>query len=174
LDADTKWFESAKPFQTESGRTKGYVYEGGIRVPMIASWPQKIKPGIKTNHISAFWDVMPTFCDIAEIETPYKTDGISFLPVLLNQEQQEHKYLYWEFAGYNGQQAVRMGSWKAIRKDIVKGNLEIELYNLEQDIMEENNVAADFPEVVKQMEEILRKEHTTPSIERFRLEALGD
>jgi len=174
LDADTKWFESAKPFQTESGRTKGHVYEGGIRVPMIASWPQKIKPGTKSDHISAFWDVMPTFCDIAETETPTNTDGLSFLPVLLNQHQQEHKYLYWEFAGYSGQQAVRMGKWKAIRKDIKKGNLEIELYNLDNDIKEAYNVASDFPDIILQIQEIMKKEHTPASLERFRLEALGD
>jgi len=149
LDADTKWFESAKPFQTETGRTKGYLYEGGIRVPMIVSWPEKIKAGTETNHISAFWDVMPTLCDIVNTETPEFTDGISFLPVLSDEEQPTHKYLYWEFAGYNGQQAVRMGSWKAIRKNIKKGNLEIELYNLDTDIREENNVAADFPEIIE-------------------------
>lgn len=173
-DADTKWFDSAKPFQTESGRTKGYVYEGGIRVPMIASWPQKIKSGTKSDHISAFWDVMPTLCDIAEIDSPTNTDGISFLPTLIENEQASHEYLYWEFAGYNGQQAVRMGPWKAIRKNIAIGNLEIELYNLDNDIKEEHNVATDFPDIIKQMEEIMKKEHTPATIERFRLEALGD
>ncbi len=174
LDADAKWFESAKPFQTESGRTKGYVYEGGIRVPMIASWPDKIKPGTKSEHISAFWDVMPTFCDIAEIEAPTNTDGISFLPTLVDTKQPSHNYLYWEFAGYSGQQAVRMGPWKAVRKNISKGNLEIELYNLDNDIKEEHNVASDFPDIINQMEGIMKKEHTPATIERFRLEALGD
>ncbi|MCK5766352.1 MAG: sulfatase-like hydrolase/transferase, partial [Bacteroidales bacterium] len=174
LDADTKWFESAKPFQTETGRTKGHLYEGGIRVPMIASWPGEIKAGTETGHISAFWDVMPTFCDIAGTESPAFTDGISFLPVLSGEEQAEHEYLYWEFAGYGGQQAVRMGPWKAIRRDIKKGNMEIELYNLDDDIREENNVAADHPEIIKQMEKIMIKEHVPSTIERFKMEALGD
>jgi arylsulfatase A-like enzyme len=172
IDADTKWFESAKPFQTETGRTKGHLYEGGIRVPMIASWPDKIKAGTETNHISAFWDVMPTFCDIANIQSPDFTDGISFLPVLSGKEQKTHEYLYWEFAGYGGQQAVRMGKWKAVRKDIRKGNMEIELYNLDDDIKEENNVAAANPDIVKKMEEIMKNEHIMSTIKRFRLEAI--
>ena len=172
LDADTKWFESASPFQTETGRTKGHLYEGGIRVPMIVSWPDKIKAGTETNHISAFWDVMPTFCDIAVTEAPEFIDGISFLSVLEGKEQQTHNYLYWEFAGYGGQQAVRMGPWKAIRKDIKKGNMEIELYNLDTDIREENNVADDFPEIIKQVEEIMRNEHIPSNIERFNMDAL--
>ncbi len=174
LDADTKWFESARPFQTETGRTKGHLYEGGIRVPMIVSWPDKIKAGTETKHISAFWDVMPTFCDIAGTAAPVFTDGISFLPVLSGEEQQAHEYLYWEFAGYGGQQAVRMGQWKAIRKDINKGNMEIELYNLDNDIREENNVEAQHPEIVKTIREIMKKEHTPSTIERFKMEALGD
>ncbi len=174
VDADTKWFGSANPFQTKTGRTKGHLYEGGIRVPMIASWPAKIKAGTETNHISAFWDVMPTFCDIAGIQSPEYTDGISFLPVLLGEEQPEHEYLYWEFAGYNGQQAVRMGPWKAIRKNINKGNLDIELYNLDEDIKEEKNVAADFPEMIDQMKEIMKKEHTPSTINRFKLKDIDD
>ena len=174
LDADTKWFESAKPFQTKTGRTKGHLYEGGIRVPMIASWPGKIKAGTETNHISAFWDVMPTLCDIAETKYPEFTDGLSFLSVLKGEKQEQHEYLYWEFAGYSGQQAVRMGKWKAVRKNIRKGNMEIELYNLDKDIREEKNVAKQNPDIIKQIEEIMKKEHATSTVERFKLEALGD
>ena len=174
IDADTKWFESAKPFQTETGRTKGHLYEGGIRVPMIVSWPEKIKAGTEANHISAFWDVMPTLCKIANIDAPEYTDGISFLPVLKGEKQQKHEYLYWEFAGYNGQQAVRMGKWKAVRKDIKKGNMEIELYNLDNDIREENNVADQYPDIIKQINEIMKQEHTPSTIDRFKMETLGD
>ncbi|MCD4663931.1 MAG: arylsulfatase [Bacteroidales bacterium] len=174
IDADTKWFESAKPFQTKTGRTKGHLYEGGIRVPMIVSWSDKIKSGTETNHLSAFWDVMSTFCDIVGTKAPGFSDGISFLPVLTSGEQEEHEYLYWEFAEYGGQQAVRMGSWKAIRKDIKKGNMVIELYNLDDDIKEENNIAAKHPDLVKILEGIMKKEHTPSTIERFKMEALGD
>ncbi len=174
IDADVKWFESAKPFQTETGRTKGYLYEGGIRVPMIASWPDKIKAGSTSNHICAFWDVMPTLCEISNITTPEFTDGLSFSPTLLGGDQSNREYLYWEFAGYGGQQAVRMGPWKAIRKNIKKGNLEIELYNLDTDIREENNVAAENPEIVEKMEEIMNIEHTPSTIDKFRMEAIDD
>lgn len=174
IDADVKWFESAKPFQTENGRTKGHLYEGGIRVPMIASWPDKIKAGTVSNHISAFWDVLPTLCDISNVPAPEFIDGISFLPALLDDNQPNREYLYWEFAGYGGQQAVRMGQWKAIRKNIKEGNLEIELYNLDTDIREENNVAAENPEIIEKIEKIMKKEHTPSTIERFKMDALGD
>lgn len=181
IDADTKWFESAKPFQTITDRTKGHVYEGGIRVPMIASWPGVIKPRTETNHISAFWDVMPTLCDIARTVSPKYTDGLSFLPVLKGEKQEPHEYLYWEFAGYGGQQAVRMGKWKAVRNNLKNGNLsdktarlKMELYNLEEDIQEENDVSEQYPGIVKQMGEIMKKEHTCSSVERFKLKALGD
>jgi len=175
IDADTKWFGSADPFQTKTGRTKGYLYEGGIRVPMIVSWPDKVNAGTESNHISAFWDVMPTLCDIIGVPAPDFTDGLSFFPTLTNKDQSnDREYLYWEFAGYNGQQAVRLGHWKGIRKDIAKGNTEIELYNLDNDIKEENNVAADFPEIIEQMENIMIKEHETSTIERFRLKGIDD
>lgn len=172
IDADVQWFESAKPLNTDPKKNKGYLYEGGIRVPMIASWPAKIEPGIETDHISAFWDVMPTLCELAQTPVPDQTDGISFAPVLQGKEQKMHDHLYWEFAGYGGQQAVRMGPWKAIRKNIKNGNLDIELYNLDDDLLEENNVAEEFPEIVEKMEEIMRKEHRPSAIERFRLEAI--
>ena len=174
IDADVHWFESAKPFQTETGRTKGYLYEGGIRVPMIASWPNKIKAGTESNHISAFWDVMPTLCEITDVSKPEQTDGLSFMPTLLGNNQPNRKYLYWEFAGYGGQQAVRMGPWKAIRKIIKKGNLDIELYNLDTDIREENNVAKQYPDIINQMEIIMKQEHTPSTIEDFKMKALGD
>jgi arylsulfatase len=83
---DFDYFESSKPFSNGYGRTKGFVYEGGIRVPMIASWPGHIKKGSRTDHISAFYDLMPTLCDITRARTPVDTDGISFKPVLLGQE----------------------------------------------------------------------------------------
>ena len=172
IDADAEWFESASPFQTVTGRTKGYVYEGGIRVPMIASWPDKIKPGTKTNGVSAFWDVMPTFCEIVDEPIPDFTDGISFLPTLLGKEQSQHPYLYWEFAEYGGQQAVLIGEWKAVRKDIRKGNMKIELYDLNHDIKEEYDLAEQHPDIIKQVEEIMIREHHTSSVERFRLKSL--
>ncbi|RIJ50858.1 N-acetylgalactosamine-6-sulfatase [Maribellus luteus] len=172
---DSPWFDSGGPFKSEYGWGKGFVHEGGFRVPMIASWPDKIKPGKVSDHISAFWDVMPTFCDIAGIASPSNADGMSFLPTLLGAEQPEHPYLYWEYPEYGGQQAVRIGNWKGIRKDIIKtGNLKLELYDLSNDIQELNDVASEHPDIIKQMEDIMQKEHKMAKSGRFRMKALGD
>jgi len=173
--ADSPWFDSAKPFKSERGWGKGNVTEGGIRVPMIAQWPGKIEAGSKTNHISAFYDVLPTVCDLAQIEAPEDIDGKSFLPTLLgNKNQDEHEFLYWEFPASGGQQAVRMGKWKGIRKNIFKDSLRVQLYNLEEDIQELNDVSLENPEVVQKIESIFKQEHTTAEIERFKIKQLGD
>lgn len=169
--SDSEWFNSGGPLQEKAGRGKAFVYEGGVRVPMIASWPGHIKPKSESDHISAFWDVMPTFCDIVGIDAPVDTDGISFLPELTGKKQSKHEFLYWELGG---QQAVRMGKWKAIRKDIKKGNMELELYNLEQDIQELNNIALAHPEIIQKMEQIMKDERVSPEIERFKIKELGD
>ncbi|GAB3665125.1 arylsulfatase [Echinicola sediminis] len=172
---ESPYFDSAKPFKSDYGWGKGFVHEGGIRVPMIAAWEGKIKPGTSSNLISAFWDVMPTLADVAGAPTPEKIDGISFLPELLGEKGQEkHDFLYWEFPAYQGQQAVRMGKWKGIRRDIFKGNMEIELYDLESDPQEQNNIAQSHPEVVTKIAEIMKNEHSTPSIDRFKIKELGD
>lgn len=174
VDVDEKYFQSASPFRNDRGSMKGYLYEGGIRVPMIASWPGRIEPGSTTSHISSFWDVMPTVCDIVEIESPDHADGISFLSVMQGKTQEEHAHLYWEFTGYGGQQAVRKGKWKAIRKNIQKGNTAIELYDLENDIKEEHDLASKHPEIVKEMEQIMKEEHIPSPIDRFKMKAIGD
>jgi len=172
---DSPFFDSAKPFKSEYGWGKGFTHEGGIRVPMIASWEGKIAPGSTSDLISAFWDVMPTLAEIAGVEAPTDIDGISFLPELLGQNgQKQHEFLYWEFPSYQGQQAVRLGDWKGIRKNIFEGNMEIELYNLKNDPTEQQNVASVNPEVVKQIEQIMKQEHTAPEIEKFKIEQLGD
>ncbi|MCK4747661.1 MAG: arylsulfatase, partial [Bacteroidales bacterium] len=168
---DSPWFNSGGLFPSERGRAKGFLHEGGIRVPMIASWPGKIEPGSESEHISAFWDLLPTLCEISGAEVPEETDGISYLPELLGEEtQEEHPHLYWEFPQANGQQAVRMGPWKAVRKDIRDGNLELELYNLDEDIREQHNVADEHPEIIEQMEMIMKQEHQTPEVDRFKME----
>jgi arylsulfatase A-like enzyme len=172
--ADTEWFDSAKPFGTVYGKAKGFVYEGGIRVPMIASWPGRIGEGTTSNHVSAFWDVLPTLCDVAGVQPPENIDGISFLPELLGEEQPEHDYLYWEFPAYTGQRALRMGQWKLVQKGLLKEAAPFELYNLAVDSLEQDNVADQHPQIIEQMQTILDTLRTEPAIERFKMEYLGD
>lgn len=155
--ADPDYFNSNRNF-------RGYkrdLYEGGIRVPLIAYWPTKIKKNSTSNHISAFWDFMPTVCDIAQVKSPQNIDGISFLPELLGGNQEKHNYLYWEFQEQGGKQAVRIGHWKGIRlKMSNNSNAPIELYNLAIDIGEQQNVAKENPEIVQNISKIMDKEHT--------------
>ena len=141
---------------------------------MIASWPGVIAPNSTTDHISVFWDLFPTLVDVVGGTPPEGLDGISFLPTLKGEPPLVREYLYWEFAGYQGQQAVRKGDWKAIRKDIAKGNLSIELYNLKEDPAESTDLANDYPQIVQEMSAIMEVEHQVPEIERFKLTALGD
>jgi arylsulfatase A-like enzyme len=159
--ADPNYFDSNGPLKG----TKRDLYEGGIRVPMIVSWPGKTKPNSKTDHISAFWDIFPTFTDILKTENPKNLDGISMLPVLLDdaKNQKEHDYLYWEFHERGGRQAIRKGQWKAVKYNVFKNpDAPFELYNLSEDLSEEHNVANDHPDVLEEMENIL-KEARTPS-----------
>lgn len=172
--ADAAFFDSAGPFSEDYGRTKGFVFEGGIRVPLIAAWPGHIASGTESEHISAFYDVLPTLCEVAGIAIPETTDGISFLPTLLGKKQVEHDYLYWEFPSYTGQQAVRMGNWKGIRQHIFDGNTGIELYDLQNDPQEQNNVAAEHPDVVEQIKSIMTTAHRPAELDRFKMEELGD
>ncbi|MCA1760529.1 MAG: N-acetylgalactosamine-6-sulfatase, partial [Bacteroidales bacterium] len=147
----------------------------GIRIPMIAQWPGKIKPGTKTELLSAHIDVLPTLCELVGTEPEGNIDGISFLPTLLGEENsKKHEFLYWEFPASGGQQAVRMGKWKGLRKNIFKDDLHIQLYNLEEDIQEQNDVSAQHPEIVQKIETIFTQEHTPPEIERFKIKQLGD
>jgi|WetSurMetagenome_2_1015567.scaffolds.fasta_scaffold01825_8 arylsulfatase A-like enzyme len=157
---DSPWFDSGGPFRSEQGFGKGNVNEGGIRVPMIATWPKVIKAGVVSNHISAFWDIFPTFCEVAGIKPPDDIDGISFLPELSGKEQNKHKFLYWEFPESDGQQAVIIGDFKAMRKNMHKDNSEFELFDLKNDPGETINIAARHTEIIQQVQEIVKKEHT--------------
>lgn len=128
------------------------LYEGGIRVPHIARWVNNIEPGTETDHISAFWDFLPTACDIANVEIPEHTNGISYLPVLMGNEQPQHEYVYWEFPSQGGKQALRKGKWKAVRLNVT-GNPDapVELYDLSTDPGEQTNVATENPNVVQEL-----------------------
>lgn len=145
--SDSAFFESTGPLRG----LKTTLYEGGIRIPMIAHWPGMIEPGSVSDHISAFWDFLPTFTDLAGVEPPTDIDGVSLLPTLLGQtrRQIEHEYLYWELSG---KQAVRLGNWKAVRMNV---DDEVELYNLKEDTAEQRDIAAENPDVVARIEDIM-------------------
>lgn len=147
------------------------LYEGGILTPLVVKWPAKIKKGTISGHISAFWDVLPTFADIAGAEVPENIDGISFLPVLLGKKQKQHEYLYWEFHEQGGSQAVRMSRWKAVRLNVNKDhNGELELYDLSKDPGETHNVASSNPEITEKMEDIMNQAHTPSEVFPFSYE----
>ena len=154
--SDSAFFESAKPLRG----LKGSVYEGGIRVPYIARWPGRIKAAGTSNHISAFWDFLPTCCELTGKGPPQDIDGISMLPALLgrDQEQKKHEYMYWEL---RGQQAIRMGKWKALR---LKPGRKIELYDLDSDIAESKDLADEHPEIVAEMAKIFRTGRTESEV----------
>ncbi len=143
------------------------LYEGGIHVPMIARWPGKISPASTTDHLTAFWDILPTLTDIAGITIPEKIDGISFLPTLINHPgQQQHNYLYWEFHEQGGRIALRQGKWKAVRYNVAtQPNKPLELYDLSTDPGETKNLAAQHPKLISRFNTLLKEaripSHTT-------------
>jgi arylsulfatase A-like enzyme len=138
---------------------KGSSYEGGVRVPMIARWTGKIKPGSVSHYPWMFQDVLPTLGDLAGIRgIPRNVDGISVAPTLFGNRQDPARPLYWESYGGEGSgggfhQALRMGKWKAVRHGI---DAPLELYNLEADIGESKDVAAANPQVVKSIADYLQ------------------
>lgn len=161
--ANPDYFRSYGPLKG----VKRDVYEGGIRVPMIAWGPEKIKAGVKSEHISAFWDVMPTLAELTGVTLPEAGDGISFLPTLLSEgEQKQHDYLYWEFHELNGREALRSGNWKLIRQPVV-GETILELYDLSSDIHEDNNLAQQNPEKVKELEVLMDGARTESPLFNF-------
>ena len=170
---DSPWFHSARPFKSEYGFAKGFLYEGGIRVPMIASWPGKIAPGTTSNLISAHYDVLATLNELTHQPVSTNTDGISFLPTLLGgtEKQQKHAFLYWEFPEYGGQVAIRMGDWKVIRRNLKdkKKKATLELYNLANDIREEYNVADKNPDILEKAAQIFAKQHVNSEVDTFRI-----
>lgn len=144
-------------FNNQSPRAgqKGDILDGAFHVPAIARWPGKIKPGQTSDLIWAMWDFLPTAAGVIGIQPPVKTDGISILPTLLGEKnnQKEHEFLYWE---YKAEQAVRMGKWYGYKNK--KGKLEI--YDLEKNPEQNNDLSKQFPEIVKRIDEIMKTEHS--------------
>ncbi|MEM9019511.1 MAG: arylsulfatase [Planctomycetota bacterium] len=163
---DPGFFDSNGPLRG----IKRDLYEGGIRVPTIAYWPGTIEPGRLSPHLSGFQDLLPTACDLADIEPPAGIDGISFVPTLLGSDQQpEHDYLYWEFFEQGGKQAVRWGDWKGIRlKAQQDRESAIMLFDLTNDLGEQSNVADQHPEVVAHIRRLMDQARTPSGIDRFR------
>mgnify|MGYP001764476988 CR=1 FL=1 len=172
--SDPDWFGSAEPFRGSRGFGKGSLNEGGIRIPLIVSWPGVTEPGTVTDHISAFQDILPTLSEIGGSERPEGTDGLSFLPVLRGDRQKQHEYLYWEFPEYGGQQAVLIGNYKAVRKAMHSGNEIFELYDLQNDPRETGDISADHPEIIEQVRKIILSEHKVSPNPRWRYKLMGE
>jgi len=177
---DPDFFDSNGPFRG----IKRDLYEGGIRVPFIACWPGTIRAGAVSGFAGAFWDLYPTFWEVAAGRAGGKhdaaggrpgrqgrpavdglaIDGVSILPTLSGDaaHQWQHDYLYWEFHENGGRQAVRWGKWKGVRLNVhASPDAALELYDLSQDVAEKNNVAAQHPDVVKKIISLMREAHVT-------------
>lgn len=164
--ADPKFFANE---QTLRGQKRS-LYEGGIRVPMIAEWKGTIQPGTKSFLPAAFWDMMPTFGQISGIDKKWiqPTDGVSILPELIGKgKQKTHKSLYWEFHEEGGRQAIRKGDWKLIKLKVNSDAPVYELYNLRTDPMETNNLAATKHALVSKLRKEMDKSRTTSGMFNF-------
>jgi arylsulfatase A len=139
------------------------LYEGGIRVPLLARWPGTVPAGQVSNHITANWDYLPTFADLAGRPAPANIDGLSLLPTLKGQpdQQRKHEYLYWEFVEQGGKQAVRQGRYKGVRLNVSRNaEAPIELFDLQADPGETTDIAQQHPEIVQSIRGIMDKAHT--------------
>ncbi len=161
-------------FRSTAG-LRGYkqdLYEGGIRAPFLARWPGHIAAGAVSDHAGAFWDMLPTLCELAGAPVPPGTDGISIVPTLLARgPQRRHDFLYWEYHSAGSAQAVRLmgddagGDWKAVRLGVKKNpDAPIQLFHLKSDPAESKDVAAEHPDIVARVKEIMAHEHTPSAV----------
>jgi arylsulfatase A len=162
--AETDFFRS-------NGYLRGYkgdIYEGGIRVPLVVSWKGRVPAGTSCDRVTGFEDWLPTLLELAgSAKNPEAVDGISFAKTLLGEEQPGRAFLYREFPGYGGQQSVHAGKWKYLRRNLIGGGMRspekpvaptTELYDLEADPKEENNLAEKHPEVIAELAGIAERE----------------
>lgn len=164
--ADPAFFNSAGPFRGK----KRDLYEGGIRIPMVAYWPGTVPAGRTSPHVSAFWDMLPTFAELAGAPLPEKIDGISMVPALRGRKKQQKKHgsLYWEFHEQGGKQALRMNRYKALRLGVrMNPDAPLELYDLISDPGENNNIAGQNPEITAKMARLMASSRSVS--ERFPL-----
>ena len=155
---DPDFFNSNGPF-------RGYkrdLYEGGIRTPFIISWPEVIPDNSNSYHVSAFWDFLPTVCDIIGAQKPRDIDGVSYLPELTQKgKQKKHDFLYFEFHEQEGKQAILKDGWKLIRLKVNSDKPSLELYNYYFDPSETANVAEKFPNKVAELLKIMDSQSTS-------------
>jgi arylsulfatase A-like enzyme len=152
------------------------LYEGGIRMPFIARWPDQVKAGTVSQQLVAFWDLLPTFTEMAGLKTPANTDGLSILPTLTGRgKQAQHPFLYWEFYEQGGSVAARLGQWKAVRLNMATApNGPIELYDLAADPGEKHDVAQQQPELIARFAQLFAKEHVPSPVFKFQPKKAGD
>lgn len=155
-------------FNSAGGLRKGSFYEGGYRVPCIVRWPGKVEAGSASSRVTGFEDWLPTMLEMAGRtgKLPVEVDGISFADTLQGKPQPERPFLYRESPGYGGQQAVRIGDWKGIRRNLNPGTKvkepvshELELYDLAHDPAEAHDVAKDHPDVVARLMKVMTEQH---------------
>src|SRR5690606_2634505 len=160
--ADPDFFNSTAGFKG----VKRSLYEGGVRTPLIVNWKNKIAPNQDIKHVGAFWDVYNTMLEIANLTASTQSDGLSFLPTLVkNGKQKKHTYLYWEFHEDGGRQAVLSKGWKLIKQNVKSPkDSYFELYNIDKDPFEQNNLATSNPKKVKQLAKFIDEAHTESEI----------
>ena len=151
-------------FFNSNGVFRGYkrdLYDGGIKVPTIVSWPNNVPSGEKNDFTYAFWDYLPTFAELLNTDIKHDIDGISVLPTLLAKDgQEEHDYFYFEFQEMGGRQAVVKDNWKLLHQNIRTENPTFELYNLASDPSENNNIIKLYPEIEKELKTIMKEART--------------
>ena len=164
---DTEFFNSTAGFR---GR-KGFYYEGGFRVPCLVRWKGKIMPGTTSDRVTGFEDWLPTLLDLvgAKSSIPGQIDGISFAPTLLGRKQTERPFLYRETPAHGGQQCVRLGDWKLVRKNLNAGPQDphpqvTELYHLAKDPRETADLAGQYQDIVDKLLAVAKSQRTRSSL----------